>query len=72
VWEFVNGPLAAEPYRVGKALRYELEGYLSARRGQYRVVYRVVDNTVQILRVDHRRTVYHDSATLPPVEPIGS
>jgi len=54
IWEFVNGPLAAEPYRLGKALRHELEGYRSARRGEYRVVYRVADNTVQILRVDHR------------------
>ncbi|MCL1838614.1 MAG: type II toxin-antitoxin system RelE/ParE family toxin [Propionibacteriaceae bacterium] len=60
IWEFVNGPLAAEPFRVGKALRYELEGYRSARRGEYRIVYRVADNVVQIIRVDHRRNVYHN------------
>ena len=62
IWEFVNGPLAQEPFRVGKALRYELEGYLSARRGEYRIIYCVVDNTVQIIRVSHRSTVYHSPA----------
>jgi len=61
VWEFVNGPLAAEPFRVGKPLKYELDGYRSARRGDYRVIYRVTDDTVQVVRVDHRGSVYHSS-----------
>ena len=58
VWEFVNGALAEEPRRVGKPLRFELEGLWCARRGDYRVVYRIADDTVQIIRVDHRRDVY--------------
>jgi mRNA-degrading endonuclease RelE of RelBE toxin-antitoxin system len=41
VWQFVSGPLLDNPHRVGKGLRYELEGYYSARRGQYRVIYRI-------------------------------
>lgn len=46
VWEFVNGPLLDDPHRVGKPLRFELEGYHSARRGQYRVIYRISEREV--------------------------
>ena len=59
VWEFANGPLASEPRRVGKPLRFELEGFWAARRGEYRVIYRIMDDAVQVVRVDHRRDVYH-------------
>lgn len=60
VWEFVNGPLLDNPHRVGKRLRFELDGYWSARRGQYRVVYRIDENevTVEVIRISHRGTVY--------------
>ncbi|MDR0283396.1 MAG: type II toxin-antitoxin system RelE/ParE family toxin [Propionibacteriaceae bacterium] len=58
VWQFVNGALADQPWRVGKPLRGELEGLWSARRGEYRVIYRVVGETVQIMRVGHRADVY--------------
>lgn len=34
VVDLLYGPLAADPYRVGKQLRFELEGCWSARRGQ--------------------------------------
>lgn len=58
--EFMVGPLLAEPRRVGKPLQRELEGYWSARRGAYRLVYRIDDeaNTVRVVRVDHRADVY--------------
>ena len=46
VWEFVSGPLLDNPHRVGKPLRFELEGYYSARRGQYRVIYRIDERAV--------------------------
>ena len=36
--EFVLGPLAENPHRVGKPLRAELEGLHSARRGEFRVI----------------------------------
>ena len=32
VVDFPYGPLAEDPYRVGKPLRIQLEGYWSARR----------------------------------------
>jgi mRNA-degrading endonuclease RelE of RelBE toxin-antitoxin system len=61
VWEFANGALAENPQRVGKRLARELAGYWSARRGQYRVIYAIDDETttVTILTVNHRRDVYH-------------
>jgi len=48
VWKFVSGPLLDNPHRVGKPLRFELEGYYSARRGQYRVVYRIDEREVVV------------------------
>ncbi len=60
VLEFCMGPLAENPYRVGKALVRDLAGLHSARRGEYRVVYQVVDEvvTVTVVRVRHRGTAY--------------
>ncbi len=57
--EFIFGPLAEHPRRVGKPLRDELVGLHSARRGDYRVVYEVVDDsTVEIVHIGRRSDVY--------------
>ncbi|MEO6955940.1 MAG: type II toxin-antitoxin system RelE/ParE family toxin [Antricoccus sp.] len=58
--EFIFGPLAANPHRVGKPLRAELEGSHSARRGDYRVVYAIRDAThlVEVEHIDRRSDVY--------------
>lgn len=60
VWEFCDGPLRANPRRVGKPLGHELTGYFSARRGAYRVIYRLVedDSVVHVVRIEHRSDVY--------------
>ena len=52
--------IADAPQRMGKPLRLELEGLWSARRGSYRVVYRIDEGKrlVQIITVDHRADVY--------------
>jgi mRNA interferase RelE/StbE len=52
--------LASNPRRLGKPLRFELEGRWSARRGPYRVIYRIDDanRTVSVLAVAHRADVY--------------
>src|SRR5580658_3934074 len=44
----------------GKPLTRELAGYQFARRGAYRVVYRIDDaaRTVHVVRIDHRSSVY--------------
>lgn len=60
VWEFVNGPLLDNPHRVGRPLRFELEGYYSARRGQYRVIYRISEHEVSVdeISTSHRSDAY--------------
>lgn len=60
VIEFAYGDLAREPLRVGKPLERELAGTFSARRGPYRLLYRVDDEAarIYILRIDHRADVY--------------
>ena len=63
VIDFVTGPLLDNPRRVGVPLRNELEDVWSARRGAYRVLYRIDDEAreVVVLRVGHRRDVYRPS-----------
>jgi mRNA interferase RelE/StbE len=58
--EFVFGPLAVDPYRVGAPLREPFEGQRRARRGEYRIRYRIDEETgiVYVLDVDHRRDAY--------------
>jgi len=60
VIEFLTTSLIAQPYRAGKPLREDLAGVWSARRGTYRVLYRIRDDLheVIILRIEHRRDVY--------------
>lgn len=60
VIEFLTTALVREPRRVGKALQRELSGVYSARRGTYRVLYRINEQQreVIVLRVEHRRDVY--------------
>jgi mRNA-degrading endonuclease RelE of RelBE toxin-antitoxin system len=59
-WEFVHGPLAENPHRVGKPLRGAFDGRWTARRGEYRVVYEIHEErvVVVIVTVAHRRDVY--------------
>lgn len=60
VIDFITGPLLDNPRRVGAALRNELEGDWTARRGTYRILYRIDDRRreVIVLRVAHRRDIY--------------
>ncbi|HEX5495798.1 MAG TPA: type II toxin-antitoxin system RelE/ParE family toxin [Mycobacteriales bacterium] len=57
---FLTGSLLDNPQRVGKPLRRELTGYHSARRGEYRIVYRVdaAQRAVVVVRISHRADVY--------------
>jgi mRNA interferase RelE/StbE len=61
VAEFITGALLDNPHVVGKPLTRELAGYHSARRGAYRVVYRIDEpsRTVHVVRIDHRSDAYH-------------
>ena len=60
VVELCYGPLADNPARLGKPLRFELEGLHCARRGDYRVIYRIDAgrHCVEIVAVEHRSDAY--------------
>ena len=55
VIDFLTTALLDNPHRVGKPLRDDLAGIWSARRGTYRVLYRIRDEPpeVVVLRVEH-------------------
>lgn len=49
VIEFLTSTLIREPRRVGKQLRRELAGIWSARRGTYRVLYRINEERQEVI-----------------------
>lgn len=59
-FEFIAGALRQNPRRVGKPLREPLAPLYSARRGGYRVIYRIVDQklVIEIVSIAHRRDAY--------------
>ena len=60
VVEFITGPLAENPRRLGKPPRAELEGWHTARRGHYRVTFQIDEDAHRLIigRIEHRATVY--------------
>ena len=59
-FEFIAGPLRTDPHRVGKPLREPLAPLWSARRGEYRVLYRILEHrlVIEVVSVVHRRDAY--------------
>ncbi len=59
-YEFITEPLLADPHRIGKRLLPPMDDRFSARRGTYRVIYRIdyKDRIVTVVDVAHRRTAY--------------
>ena len=60
ILEFLGGGLSTDPNRVGSPLHREVAGLHSTRRGEYRVIYQVLndDREVIVHRVQHRRDAY--------------
>lgn len=58
--EFLYGPLAANPRRVGKLLRDDYASSFSARRGTYRILYDIEDaeRIIRVFRVSTRAHAY--------------
>lgn len=58
--EFITATLPTDPRTLSKPLRFELEGWRVARRGHYRVTFRVIDadRILYIGRIEHRAHVY--------------
>ena len=63
VVEFIYRGLADNPRRVGRELHLELTGLHAARRGDFRVVYRIDEGRqrVVITAIDHRADIYRRS-----------
>lgn len=61
VLAFCDAALAVNPQRVGKPLFGPLAGCHGARRGTYRIVYRIDEKgrLVHVLDIDHRTEIYH-------------
>lgn len=59
-FEFIVGPLCENPHRVGRPLREPLAPLYVARRGEYRVNYRIVEARIliEIVSIAHRRDAY--------------
>ena len=58
--ETIDGPLTINPHRAVKPLDEPFDGYHSARRGTYRIIYRINEDkrTVEIHSIRHRRDAY--------------
>lgn len=59
-WELITGALAEDAWRVGKPLRRPYEGFHAARRGTYRVLYRIDEgkHAIEIRSIRHRADAY--------------
>lgn len=59
-WELISGALAADPWRVGKPLHEPYEGLHSARRGTYRILYKIDEgkHAIEIRSIRHRADAY--------------
>lgn len=58
--ETISQSIAVNPYRAGKPLNEPFDGYYSARRGTYRIIYRIDEakRLVEVHSIRHRRDAY--------------
>ncbi len=59
-WELISGALAEDPWRVGKSLHGPYEGLHAARRGTYRILYKIDGgkHAIEIRSIRHRADAY--------------
>ena len=55
----IENRLLTDPIKYGEPLRRSLQGYRKLRVGDYRVIYKIKDNTIIILKIGHRKGVYN-------------
>jgi len=60
VSHFITSALVHQPRRIGKPLRDDLAGIWAARRGTYRVPYRLREQPreVIVVQIEHRADAY--------------
>ena len=56
----IESRLMTAPHLYGEPLRKTLRGYWKLRVGDYRVVFKIVDEEVWVLGVIHRKRVYKE------------
>ena len=59
-WELITGALADDPWRVGKPWHEPCQGLHAARRGTYRILYKIDESkhAIEIRSVRHRADAY--------------
>ena len=57
----VESKLGTRPDIYGKPLLRSLKGYRKLRVGDYRIIYRIEENTVKIIIIKHRSVVYESA-----------
>jgi mRNA-degrading endonuclease RelE of RelBE toxin-antitoxin system len=58
----IEEKLTTAPEFFGKPLQFSLKGLRSMRVGDYRVIFLLSRNTVRVILIAHRSTVYNDVA----------
>ncbi len=60
----IEQKLMTLPHEFGEPLRFTLKGLWKLRVGDYRVIYKIENQTVLILRIGHRREIYQEESRL--------
>jgi mRNA interferase RelE/StbE len=47
-----------EPFLSGAPLRHSLKGHRKMRVGDYRIIYRIEQNNIIVLKIGHRKDIY--------------
>lgn len=56
----IETKLSRFPLEFGEPLKRTLKGYWKLRVGDYRVIYKMTEQTIVVFRVGHRREVYEN------------
>ena len=56
----IESKLLIDPVQFGKPLRHNLQGCRRLRIGDYRVIYQMVGNNINILVIQHQKDCYLD------------
>ena len=54
--------LVIDPVKLGKPLRYSLFGLRRLRVGDWRIIYRINGNVVEIIKIGNRKDVYESQS----------
>ena len=58
----IEEKLTTQPETYGKPLRRSLKNYRKLRVGDYRIIFRIQDDTVRVFVIQHRSVVYSAAA----------